>query len=71
MTDDTTARIDKLEEMLAHQEQVINDLSDELAKQWQTIERMTRKAKHLEEKVESMKSVAASPGGGEPPPPHY
>ena len=71
MTDDTTARIDKLEEMLAHQEQVINDLSDELAKQWQTIERLTRRIKELEEKVATRIAAADAPESGDPPPPHY
>ena len=72
MTDDPGDRINQLEEALAHQEVMVHDLSDELAKQWHAIERMTHKIKELEEKVASHAPAQSdAPGAGEPPPPHY
>jgi len=72
MTGDLAGRINQLEEALAHQEAMAHDLSDEMAKQWQTIERMTRRIKELEEKVASQNPAPAeAPESGEPPPPHY
>jgi uncharacterized coiled-coil protein SlyX len=71
MSDDETGRINQLEEALAHNEVLVHDLSDELAKQWQSIERMSRRIQQLEEKIDSMKSGTDSPVAGDPPPPHY
>ncbi len=72
MTDDPGIRINQLEEALAHQEVMVHDLSDELAKQWNAIEGMARKIKELEEKVASQAPAPSEqPGAGEPPPPHY
>lgn len=71
MSDEVARRIDQLEEALAHHEVMVHDLSDELAKQWQTIERMTRKIGELEEKIASQVPAMASDEAGDPPPPHY
>lgn len=71
MSDEQTDRINALEEALAHHEATVSDLSDELAKQWLTIEKLTRHIQELEEKLESMRPVTDVPGSGEPPPPHY
>ncbi|NQU55807.1 MAG: SlyX family protein [Rhodospirillales bacterium] len=71
MSDDPSGRINQLEEALAHHEVMVHDLSGEMAKQWQTIERMARKIKELEEKVATQIPLNDAPQGGEPPPPHY
>ncbi|MBC8270352.1 MAG: SlyX family protein [Rhodospirillaceae bacterium] len=71
MDDDQSGRINQLEEALAHQEMLVHDLSDVLNKQWQAIERMSRRLQELEEKIDSLKSTTESPEAGEPPPPHY
>lgn len=71
MSDEQAERLNRLEEALAHHEAMANDLSDELAKQWQTIEGMSRRIKELEEKIESMRAAADSPDTGDQPPPHY
>ena len=71
MTENEAARINQLEQALAHQEALVSDLSDELAKQWLTIERMNRRLQEMEGKVDSLRPAADTPEGGEPPPPHY
>ena len=71
MSEEQSGRINQLEEALAHQEVMSHDLSDELAKQWQTIERLTRRIKELEEKVAPRIAAADAPESGDPPPPHY
>lgn len=71
MGDDLPGRIDQLEEALAHQEVMTHDLSDELAKQWQIIERLTRHIKGLEEKMVTILTAVDGPESGDPPPPHY
>ncbi len=71
MSIDLNERITQLEEVLAHHQAMVGDLSDELAKQWQTIERMGRKIQELEEKIESLRPASESPDAGDQPPPHY
>lgn len=71
MSDDPAGRINQLEEALAHHEAMVHDLSDELAKQWQAMERMARRMKELEEKIATLNPAADAPGADEPPPPHY
>jgi SlyX protein len=71
MTDIATlsARIDALEMSRSHQDRIIEDLSEALARQWKEIETLTRQVARLSEQLEE----AAAAGGGEvePPPPHY
>ncbi len=64
-------RMDRLETAFAHHEVLVGDLSDELAKQWQVIERMRRRIQELEEKIETMRDAAVEASASEPPPPHY
>jgi SlyX protein len=71
MGDDLPRRIDQLEEALAHQEVLTHDLSDELAKQWQTIERLSHHIKGLEEKMGTIITAVDGPESEDPPPPHY
>mgnify|MGYP006418949861 FL=1 len=71
MSEEQSGRINQLEEALAHQEVMSHDLSDELAKQWQTIEGLPRRIKELEEKVATRIAAADAPESGDPPPPHY
>lgn len=65
-----TARIDALEMSRAHQERMIEDLSETIAAQWKLIETLNRQVARLSEQVQE---AAAGTGGGEidPPPPHY
>jgi len=71
MSDEPARRIDGLEEALAHHEAMVHDLSDELAKQWRTIEVLSRRLKEMEEKIATLGPPADAPGPNDPPPPHY
>ena len=64
------ARIDALEMSRAHQERMIEDLSETIAAQWKLIETLNRQVARLSEQVQE---AAAGAGSGEiePPPPHY
>jgi len=71
MSEELTGRVNQLEESLAHHQSLVQDLSDELAKQWQTIERLNRHIKELEDKIETLGAAVDAPETSEPPPPHY
>ena len=71
MSDEQPRRIQQLEESLAHQEAMIQDLSVQLTQQWQTIEKINRRMQELEEKIEEQSLSQDVPQSGEPPPPHY
>ena len=71
MSDEQPRRIQQLEEALAHQEAMVQDLSVQLTQQWQTIEKINRRIQELEEKIEEQSLSQDVPQSGEPPPPHY
>ena len=71
MSDEQPSRIQQLEEALAHQEVMVQDLSIQLTQQWQTIEKINRRMQELEEKTEEQSLSQDVPQSGEPTPPHY
>lgn len=68
---DTDARIDALEEKIAFQDQVIEDLNAAVTDQWREIDMLKRQLANLVEEVKEMELEARAPAGREPPPPHY
>ncbi|WP_020594076.1 SlyX family protein [Kiloniella laminariae] len=60
-------RIDTLESHVAEQERIIHDLSDVLAKQWQTIETLSRRLDQVQHLLEQLET---EPESGRKPP-HY
>jgi len=70
MSDEMQQRITQLEETVAHQELTIADLSDELSKQWQTIDRLNRIIEEIREKMDTMVLDGPAPAADEAPP-HY
>jgi SlyX protein len=65
------ARIEKLEERAAFQENAIEELSDAVTDQWKLIDAMKRDTQRL---TDELKQVEDNSGRGEPhepPPPHY
>ena len=62
-------RIVNLEELIAHQSQQIEDLSDQLAKQWTTIDKLTRKLDDLSEHYADLEEQVGAPAATKPP--HY
>lgn len=72
MTDesrDHSTRLDVLEAHCAHQDKLINELSDVIAAQWRKIDALERQITRLREAFQTM----GEPRGHapEPPPPHY
>lgn len=71
--DDTalSARLEKLEERSAFQEQAIEDLSKALTDQWKLLEAFKRDVARLTDELKSVEANAGTGGEREPPPPHY
>lgn len=67
----TEARIDALEEKIAYQDQVIDDLNTAVTAQWKEIDTMRRLVASLLDEVKEMELAARATAGREPPPPHY
>jgi SlyX protein len=65
-----TGRIEDLEIMVAHQAQTIEELSEELRRAFETIERIQRALKGLGERFEALEAVATSKAEVTKPP-HY
>lgn len=63
-------RIIALEEMVAHQAKTIDELSDQLAEQWKTVDRMRRTLEILSERLIGLedRTTEAAPVTK---PPHY
>ncbi len=70
-TEALSARVDALEIGKAHQDRVIEDLSDALAAQWKEIEALNRQIARLTEQVQEVGANAASGQAPDAPPPHY
>lgn len=68
---DTQTRLDALEAHIAHQDQVIEELSDVAAKLWAEITRLNEQIERLKNKVEAFETRMHDDPSEEPPPPHY
>ncbi|HVZ29607.1 MAG TPA: SlyX family protein [Asticcacaulis sp.] len=70
MTSGEEDRLQALEEMAAHQAKTIDELSDQLAEQWKTVEQMRRALERLGERLIGLeeRSAEATPMTK---PPHY
>ena len=63
-----SARLDALEERIAHQDHMLGELNDVIAAQWRQIDRLTRELARLRDEMQTLGPQRNSP---EPPPPHY
>ena len=68
---ETEKRIAALEERIAHQDHIIEDLSDMSVRQWKEISELSDKLGYLKSKLEQLEDGAETSPGKEPPPPHY
>ncbi len=71
IADNPDARIDALEEKIAYQDQVIEDLNTAVTDQWKEIDTLKRLVVSLLDEVKEMELAARATAGREPPPPHY
>lgn len=70
-TESLAARIEKLETLVAFQEQAIEDLSKTVTDQWKLIETLKRELAGLGAQVRDVETHPALSVADEPPPPHY
>ena len=71
IADNPDARIDALEEKIAYQDQVIEDLNTAVTDQWREIDTLKRLVSSLLDEVKERELAARVTVGREPPPPHY
>lgn len=64
------SRIDELEIRLVHQDKIIEDMNEVIARQWHAIDELTRKLNSLGGRMQAIEENAGAPPD-EPPPPHY
>lgn len=65
-------RIADLEVQLAHQAMTIEELNEMVKKQWAEIDKLTRTATFLADRLHTVEDGARKTSPGEePPPPHY
>ncbi len=64
-------RIEKLETLVAYQEQAIEDLNKTITEQWAEIATLKRLIGNIGERVREIAANPALAEPDEPPPPHY
>ena len=64
-------RLNELEAHVAEQDNVIEELSDVLAKQWAEIIDLNAKIEYLKSKTRELEDGTDRDAGSEAPPPHY
>jgi len=64
-------RLEELEIRVAYQENQIEEMSKALFEHWQLIETLSKKLKHLSDKVSAIDERVPANPADEPPPPHY
>jgi len=68
---DTEQRLIELEAKIAHQDQAISELSEEIYRQQQQIVWLEDQARHLLERLQSAGTTEPSPDPSSEIPPHY
>lgn len=69
--EELAARIEKLETLVAFQDQTIEDLNQTVTKQWKSIEALKTELGGLGAQVRSVEAHPALSLSPEAPPPHY
>ena len=67
----TQDQVNTLETHIAHQEKLIEELSEVTAKQWQEISALSNQLQKLSDKLKAIEEGVAVKPGDEPSPPHY
>ena len=71
MSDDTDARLERLEATLADHERTLEDLNRVVIDQWKLIDDLGRRYAVLSDQLQEMESRSGLRGAPEPPPPHW
>ena len=71
MTEQDEERLIALESRLAHHERMAEEISDVLAAQGNTIDRLTAEIRRLRERLRDLEVAPVRAPQDEPPPPHY
>lgn len=69
MTQELQDRLDLLEVHVVEQERVIQDMSDEMAKQWSNLDAAAAKIDRLLDRIRALEGQSEAPDNT--PPPHY
>jgi SlyX protein len=68
MSPDDEARMVRLEELVAHQQAAIEDLSRQLTEGWKQNERLRRELARLADRFEELEDGAEAPSANQKPP---
>lgn len=66
-----TERIDNLEILIAHQDEVIESLNKTVIEQWAKLDSALARIKHLENRLREIQVSVVRDAADETPPPHY
>ncbi len=65
---DVEPRLVRLEEMVAHQQTAIEDLSRQLTESWKEAEKMRRELARLNDRFQEVEDQTGGPPANQPPP---
>ncbi|MDF1610381.1 SlyX family protein [Hoeflea sp. YIM 152468] len=65
---ETEARMVRLEELVAHQQAAIEELSRQLTESWKQSEKLRAELARLSDRFQDMEDTAESPPANQPPP---
>ncbi len=71
MADDIEERIQALEEMLAHRELELNDLSDMVSQQWKRIEKLELDLTRAKDRIITLEDEVGEGPAADQKPPHW
>lgn len=71
MSDDLQARVQTLEEKLAHREVEINDLSDMVSQQWKRLEALEREIDRTKDRIVTLEDEVGEGPDANVKPPHW
>ncbi|MEG3617568.1 SlyX family protein [Magnetovibrio sp. PR-2] len=71
MADDLEARVQVLEEQLAHRDQDFQDLSDMVTQQWTKIEELKRELSQTKDRIITLEDEVGEGPAADQKPPHW
>ncbi|KGF70126.1 hypothetical protein LL06_06890 [Hoeflea sp. BAL378] len=68
MNEQDEARLVRLEELLAHQQAAIEDLSRQLTESWRETDKLRRELARLNDRFQDIEDATGGPPANQPPP---